>query len=45
MNLFFHLILENELVDKLVAIMENVFDLPLKLKVGVKLGKTWFDAS
>lgn len=36
---------ENELVDKLVAIMENVFDLPLKLKVGVKRGKTWFDAS
>ncbi len=36
---------ENDLIDKLVDIMENVFDLPLKLKVGVKSGKTWFDAS
>ncbi|HOM32670.1 MAG TPA: DNA polymerase, partial [Bacilli bacterium] len=36
---------EHEIVDDLVNIMENVLDLPVKLKVEVKTGKTWFEAS
>ena len=36
---------EHEIVDDLVNIMENVLDLPVKLKVEVKTGKTWFKAS
>ncbi|OQC11350.1 MAG: DNA polymerase I [Tenericutes bacterium ADurb.Bin087] len=36
---------EHHIVDELVKIMENVLDLPIKLKVEVKTGKTWFEAS
>lgn len=36
---------EHDIVDQLVNIMENVLELPVKLKVEVRTGKTWFDAS
>ena len=36
---------EEHIIKKIVEIMENVFDLPLKLKVGVSVGPTWFSAS
>lgn len=37
--------LEKDLIPEIVAIMENVFDLNIELKVSVSVGKTWFDAS
>ncbi|MFA5486303.1 MAG: DNA polymerase I [Bacilli bacterium] len=36
---------EKHIVDDIVSIMENVFDLPLKLKAEVSIGKDWFTAS
>lgn len=36
---------EKHIVDDIVSIMENVFDLPLKLKAEVLIGKDWFTAS
>ncbi len=36
---------EEEIISKLVDIMENIFALPLKLKVGVSVGANWFEAS
>lgn len=36
---------EEHIIPHIVAIMENIFTLPLKLKVGVSLGSTWFSAS
>ena len=36
---------EHHIIDEIVDIMENIFALPLKLKVGVSTGKDWFSAS
>lgn len=36
---------EEHIVDDIVQIMENIFSLPLKLKVGVSIGANWFEAS
>lgn len=36
---------ESHIVDDIVSIMENVFDLPLKLKAERSIGKDWFSAS
>lgn len=36
---------EQHIVDEIVSIMENIFELPVKLKAGVSIGHNWFEAS
>ena len=36
---------EEHIINDIVRIMENIFTLPLRLKVGVNIGANWFEAS